>query len=281
MERFTWDSSGLTLNATVWGAADAPLVVLHHGWLDHGRSWDPVARRLAQRLRVVVPDARGHGDSEWVGAGGSYYFPDYVLDLHRLLDALGATEPVALVGHSMGGSVVGYFAGAFPARVRRLALVEGFGPPAEDARVFPARLVGFVRTTDEALKARGNEVMPSTAEATRRLRRADPLLSEETAARLAEHATRPAPGGVAWKADPLHKARSGGAFVLDHAMALWANVQCPVLSLDGEKTAFRWPDLPARRAAVKQLEHRVVPGAGHNVHLHAPDALAEALLAFL
>ncbi len=281
---FRWDSGGLSLHAAVWGPDGAPVVVLHHGWLDQCRSWDAVARRLASQFRVVAVDARGHGDSEWVGAGGTYYFPDYLLDLHRLLDALGAREPVALVGHSMGGSVVGYFAGAWPERVRRVALLEGFGPPVEPPDVFPARLRGFVSTVETAMATRGTDgdgVMASLDEAVRRLRRADPLLMPEVALHMAQHATRPAPGGVAWKADPLHKARSGGAFVLEHAVALWRRIACPALSLDGEKTAFRWPDLAERRAAVAGLDHRVIPGAGHNLHVHAPGAVAEALLAFL
>ncbi len=276
---FCWDSGGLSLHAAEWGEPAAPLVVLHHGWLDQCRSWDAVAAPLSQRFRVVVPDARGHGDSEWVGAGGTYYFPDYLLDLHRLLDALGAEKPVALVGHSMGGSVVGYFAGAFPARVSHLALLEGFGPPTEPPDLFPARLAGFVKTVEAA--RREPEVMASLEDAVRRLRRADSLLTEPVAAHMALHATRPVPGGIAWKADPLHKARSGGAFVLEHAMALWRRIECPVLSLDGERTAFRWPDLPDRRAAVRGLQHHVVPGAGHNLHAHAPSAVVAHLLGFL
>ena len=277
----SWQSAGLTLHYVAWGDPAAPLVVIHHGWLDQSRSWDPIAARLSERYRVVVVDARGHGDSEWVGLGASYYFPDYLLDLHHLLDTLGATGPVRLVGHSMGGSVMAYFAGAFPERVSHLVLCEGFGPPAEGTDVAIARLQGFVSTTSAAYSSRAPEVMDSLEQAVRRLRRADSLLPEETARRVAPHATRPVPGGLAWKYDPLHRARIGTAFHVETAIALWQRITAPVLALDGAKSAFQWPDLPARRAAIPTLERRVLPNSGHNLHVHEPDAVADAILAHL
>ena len=62
-------SAGLRLHYVTWG--EGPLVVVHHGFLDHCRSWDRVALALASRWRVVVLDARGHGDSGWIGVGGT------------------------------------------------------------------------------------------------------------------------------------------------------------------------------------------------------------------
>lgn len=271
--RRTWDSGRLTLHAAEWGDPAAPLVVIHHGFLDNARSWDAVAERLAVRWHVLAVDARGHGDSEWVGAGGAYYFPDYVLDVRNLLLSLDDPE-VRLVGHSMGGGVLSYYSGAFPEQVRRLALVEGLGPPPETPANAPRVLRRFVESTRKRQAARFPRPMDSVAAAAARMLRLDPRLEEARALTLAEHSTQPVRGGVVWKHDPLHKARIGSRYNVEDAMAIWREVTAPVLVVRGAASRFVWPDYPARIAAFKDAREAVIEDAGHNVHVHAPAALA-------
>ncbi len=120
-------ANGLAHHVIRWG--DRPVdVVFCHGFLDVGWSFDAVAQELVTAGHGVASfDWRGHGQTEWAGAGGYYHFPDYVLDLEELLPQLSA-EPVHLVGHSMGGSVCAMFAAARPEKVRTLTLIEGIGP---------------------------------------------------------------------------------------------------------------------------------------------------------
>src|SRR5512135_2377993 len=90
----------LKLHLIEWGAGDR-VVLLLHGFLEHARVWDWVAPRLAAAgYHVYALDWRGHGDSQWVGAGGYYHFIDYVADLGAVVRQL--PERVALVAHSMG-----------------------------------------------------------------------------------------------------------------------------------------------------------------------------------
>ncbi len=121
-------STGLTYNVHEWGAEHATTIVLVHGFLDLAWGWDEVPARLADRFHVVAPDLRGHGDSDWIGAGGYYHFFDYLADLDDVVRRLGRGK-VGLVGHSMGGSVAAYWAGTRPEAVRALVLLEGLGPP--------------------------------------------------------------------------------------------------------------------------------------------------------
>ncbi len=101
---------GTPIHYEVGGAGDP--VILVHGITESGRSWEPVAGRLVDRYRVVVPDLRGHGSSE---KGPSYDLGALAGDVASVAMAEGLVNP-RLVGHSLGGAVVSALAGGFPAR---------------------------------------------------------------------------------------------------------------------------------------------------------------------
>src|SRR5260370_32799828 len=98
-------AAGVGDRVVEWGEGDH-VVVLIHGFLDHAWGWARTVEAGLQHpsLRVVAPDMRGHGDSDWIGAGGYYHFVDYLADLHALVEQLGGAR-LSLVGHSMGGSI--------------------------------------------------------------------------------------------------------------------------------------------------------------------------------
>lgn len=60
-----YHSRGLRLHYLDWGNESAPLLILVHGGLEHARVWDHLAPQLCADWHVVVPDLRGHGDSDW------------------------------------------------------------------------------------------------------------------------------------------------------------------------------------------------------------------------
>ncbi|MFD2578895.1 alpha/beta fold hydrolase [Novosphingobium colocasiae] len=96
------DIDGSRRHLVEWGEPGAPTVLLQHGMRDHARSWDWFASRLARDHHVVVPDLRGHGDSDW-SAEGAYGLSDYVFDLAEIVASLGLAG-FDLVGHSLGGA---------------------------------------------------------------------------------------------------------------------------------------------------------------------------------
>ena len=94
--------------------AGPPLALLHAGLLSH-REWEPVAERLAERHRVVMPDLPLHGDSE--DRPRHPYTLDWVAELMGgfFADVLGA-EPL-LVGHGAGAEILIWETGPAPAEV--------------------------------------------------------------------------------------------------------------------------------------------------------------------
>jgi 3-oxoadipate enol-lactonase len=123
---------GVRLACEVSGAPAAPPMVLLHGLGERGASWAPVMTRFAERFRVVAPDLRGHGDSDWPG---SYSFQLMADDVLGLLDQLGF-DKVTLVGHSMGASVAYLVTLRKPDRVERL-IIEDAPPPYPRDRAIP------------------------------------------------------------------------------------------------------------------------------------------------
>ena len=109
-------------------SAEAPLVVLLHGFPECSSSWDGVQRVLAARgYRVVAPDMRGYGGSDKPRGVKAYTIPRLVGDVAGLVRALGATR-AHLVGHDWGGVVAWWTAMLEPGVVDHLAIVNAPHP---------------------------------------------------------------------------------------------------------------------------------------------------------
>jgi pimeloyl-ACP methyl ester carboxylesterase len=274
-------ATGLTYNVLEWdgpasGAGSDLTFLLVHGFTDLGYAWHEVAERLAAHGHVLAPDLRGHGDSDWVGAGGYYYFMDYVADLDDVIHQL-ARPRLVIAGHSMGGSVSAYYTGMRPERVTALALFEGLGPPDM------ADLDGPIRTgmwIDTWRIARAKAMpMASLDDAIDRLRKRDDRLGPELAQRLAEAGTRVTARGVEWKHDPLHLTFGPYAYRLEVATRYWQRITCPVLVIDGADSRLNLPEdeRARRRAELANHRHVVVADAGHAIPRHQPGRVAELI----
>jgi pimeloyl-ACP methyl ester carboxylesterase len=273
-------ATGLTYNVLEWGAEHAQTIVLVHGFLDLAWGWDEVPALLAARgYHVVAPDLRGHGDSDWVGAGGYYHFFDYLPDLDEVVTRL-ARGKVVMCGHSMGGSVAAYWAGTRPEKVRALVLLEGIGPP-EATTPVPERTARWI---DAWRLARGAaKVMPSIEDAAARLRKHDHLLDATRALALASRGTRAVPGGFSWKHDPLHLTQGPYPYRVDTAAQFWSRVTAPVLYVEGAQSRFRLADADTERRLSAFPDHTrtVIPGVGHMMMRHDPAAVAAAILSVI
>jgi lipase len=104
-----------------WGDASAPPLVCLHGVTGHGERFKQLAEeRWASTFRVIAPDLRGHGRSDWEPP---WSFSTHVADLVETIDALGIAQADWL-GHSFGGRLVLELAAAHPERLRRAVLLD-------------------------------------------------------------------------------------------------------------------------------------------------------------
>lgn len=98
-----------------------PLVMIHAGVAD-SRQWNNEFPYFAEQYKVLRYDMRGYGKSEPVEGEFSH-----MSDLVTLLDQVRLTDPLILMGCSMGGGLAMDFALAYPKRARALIMVDA-GP---------------------------------------------------------------------------------------------------------------------------------------------------------
>jgi pimeloyl-ACP methyl ester carboxylesterase len=254
-------------------------ILLLHGFLDSGATWDLVAAPLARAGHdVVAPDLRGFGESESVGAGGYYHFADYVADVAELVQSLAARR-LGVVGHSMGGTIAALFAGACPDAVERLALLEGMGPVGSEPGFAVDRMQAWLR--DLARVDRAPRVLTSIHEAVERLVLHHPSVSREVIESRAKLLTRPdGHGRLTWAYDPLHRTTSPTPFQVEGFKEFLRKIRAPTLVVSGGLTGWHPPDEGERLSCIPQAIPFDMPGAGHMMHWTQPEVLSKGLLEF-
>ncbi len=93
-------------------------VVFLHGLFGQGRNWTQIGKSLAVRHRVILVDLPHHGHSSWEDRF------DYLRVADQVAGLMDADDPVALVGHSLGGKVAMVLALRHPELVERLCVVD-------------------------------------------------------------------------------------------------------------------------------------------------------------
>jgi pimeloyl-ACP methyl ester carboxylesterase len=286
---------GLQHHVRIWGelSPECPPIVMLHGWMDVGASFQFVVDALAGERPVIAPDWRGFGLTDAHGTD-NFWFPDYLADLDGLLDHYLPDTPADIVGHSMGGNVLMFYAGARPQRVRRLVNLEGFGMARTQPEQAPTR---YAKWMDELKSwARGEldlQTYPERAGVARRLMRTNPRLSQDKADWLASHWAAPkvrADGGGAWAilGDAAHKIINANLYRVDEAIELYKAISAPVLAVEAVDGVIQtWKkrgiqdDFLERLRHVPQLELVRLEDAGHMMHHDRPAEVAALIEAFM
>jgi len=118
------DVGEVSLHVALAGEGEGPLVVLLHGFPEFWWSWRYQLLALAEAgFRVAAPDLRGYNLSDQPAEVAEYGIEHLTADVHGLIRALGY-ESAHVVGHDWGAVVAWEFAMRYPARVRRLAILN-------------------------------------------------------------------------------------------------------------------------------------------------------------
>ena len=282
----------LDYHVRTWGQPQVgrPPLVMVHGWMDVGASYQFVVDALKEERHVIAPDWRGYG---LTGSGGvdNFWFPDYMADLDFLLDHYAGEQPVDLVGHSMGGNIVMFYAGVRPERIRRLVNLEGFGMPATVPAQAPGR---YAKWMDELKKLHRGELdlsqYPEVNGVARRLMKTNPRLTQDKADWLARHWAQADEQGR-WKVlgDPAHKITNAQLYRVEEVLEIYQRISAPVLAVEAEDNSLdRWwqgkftlAQYHERLKSVPNVRVERIANAGHMMHHDQPEVLAAHLDAFL
>src|SRR5215831_3020460 len=242
--------------------AGAPLLLLHGG-LSDGRSWAPQLESLAHEYDVVAWDAPGCGGS--ADPAADLRLADYADAVADLVRALGA-GPVHLAGHSFGAGLAIEVYGRHRQLVRSLVLSGAYAgwrgslPPAEVEARLSRALAELDRPpaewADDFLTSLfGHSAAPETVEAARAM-----ILDVR-------------PAGVRSMLT---------AFASADLRAVLPTIAVPALLIYGAEDV-RAPRgvAEALHAAIPGSRLILVPAAGHDVNLEAPEEYDAAVRAFL
>jgi pimeloyl-ACP methyl ester carboxylesterase len=278
------DIRGLRYHCRIWGRAGRPRLFMLHGWMDVSASFQFLVDAMREDWQIIAPDWRGYGLSAW-GPADSYWFPDYMGDLDRLLAYFEPESPTTLIGHSMGGNIASMYAGVRPERVAHLVNLEGFGMSRSEPGKAPQR---YAKWLAQLADKPGFRDYADFAELARRMRAGNPRLTEARAHYLAQHWGREnAAGRVELRSDPAHKLINPVSYQLEEAMACWRNVAAPVLWIDGaesktmERMRINGGDHEARKACFRTISAHTIQDAGHMLHHDQPETLARLIEAHL
>jgi len=278
------DSHGLRIAVHEWGSESAPPLLMAHGGFDFARTFDVFAPLLADAgWRVVSWDHRGHGDSEHAAL---YSWEADLRDAVSVFDSV-TQDPVPVVGHSKGGSLMLQFADALPHRVSHLANLDGLPsrrsfPDVSDhqrTKLMAQEITGWLdhrRSLVDASRKPG-----TIEELAARRARMNPRLSTEWLEYLVTVGAREDADGWRWKIDPTLRFGGFGPWRPEWSMMRLPDIGVPVLAVLGtEPDPMGWgtatADVLSHLPPGGRLER--LEGAGHFLHIERPDAVAELVL---
>jgi 3-oxoadipate enol-lactonase len=257
---------GVTLGCEMRGTGTT--IVLLHGFPLDRRMWDAQIEMLSQSFRVIAPDLRGFGQSslEPADVDSGVGMDHHATDVLAILDALGVTETVVLVGFSMGGYVAFQIALKHPARVRGLVLCDtravGDTEEAAAGRLKMANAVLDANSPEPALNAMLPKLLAPESHEQR----------PEVVAAIKEMILRQSPGGVA-------AAQRGMARREDVRDEL-KKILCPVLGIVGTADVISTPkEMREIIDALPDARLTEIPG-GHMTPMENAEAVTEAIKEF-
>jgi pimeloyl-ACP methyl ester carboxylesterase len=245
-----------------------PVLLLHGFPLDH-TMWKAQIAALAVHARVIAPDLRGFGESPLgdVDPQHKISMEQYANELNELLDALEITEPIVLVGFSMGGYIAWQFMRKYGHRLRALVQCDTrAGADTEEGRA------GRIKMADNVAEwgaARVAEMMGPKLFSARALETKPELMAE---VRRVVKNTSPAAIAAAQR----------GMAARPDVTALLPTIEVPTLVLVGDADAISPPaEMQAIAAAIPDADFVVIPNSGHMTTMENSADVNHALVLFI
>lgn len=249
--------TGIRLHYASQGANDAPAVLMLHGVTDSWFSFSRVLSLLPADLRAVVPDQRGHGDSD--KSAGEFTLDSMAADAVALLDALDISRAI-VVGHSMGSLVAQRVAALAGDRVLSLLLLASAATARNDV---VQDLVGEVDKLEDPVSVDFISAFQAST-----IHRPVPREFFETAVRESQKV-------------PAHVWKAAFRSLFD-SPAVPVPATCPVSILWGDRDGvFSLWDQEALRRHIPTSSFAALKDVGHSMHWEVPDVVVREMVGIL
>jgi 3-oxoadipate enol-lactonase len=240
-----------------------PVVLLHPFPCDH-EFWHPVAAALDSRYRLILPDLRGHGDSE-IGEGPAQ-MRKHANDVVRILDAAGIAK-AAFVGCSIGGYILFEIWRRFRERVTSVALCDT-RPQADTAEARSNRLKTAAAVLEQGTEQFMEPMIPKLMGRTTLSTRSDVVAAARAMIRK-------------MSAENISLVLRGMAERPDSVADL-KSINVPTLIVIGKEDVLSTvADGELMRENIGGSRLKVIPKAGHYAPLEQPDLVGPLLRQFL
>ena len=246
-----------------------PVLVLLHGFMGDGHDWDETAAYFSEDFRILAVDLPGHGES--LPVSDRYItITGVAVMLRDLFDTL-EIDQAHVVGYSMGGRLALNFAVYFPERCLGV-VAESASPGLETAKERLLRIKHDERLAERLEESGLDEFVHNWYEQPlfQSLKRFPKVLNEMITRRLLN--------------DPVELVNSLRMLGAGMMAPLWhklADSKVPLLFIAGELDE-KYRDVARRLGDLcPSAEVRIIPGAGHIVHVEQPMLFRRAIRKFL
>ena len=130
MEFFSLEND-IDIAYEISGNIAGPKMVLIHGLYVNSDSWKFQVDEFKKDFHILRFDLRGHGRT--TKPKQSFKVRNYVDDMKKLLDHLGWTEELYIVGHSLGGMIALLYTLENSSQVKKLVVADSFCFVAQEA----------------------------------------------------------------------------------------------------------------------------------------------------
>jgi len=243
---------------------DGPSVILLHPFPANHEFWLPVAQSLSTRYRLIMPDLRGHGESD-IGEGPAT-MAKHAVDIARVMDDADVGR-APMVGISIGGYALFEFWRQQRGRVAALGL-SNTKAPADSPEAQAGRLQAAAEVMERGTEPFFQSMIPRLLGKTTRETRPDLVaVALEMMRKMSPADVAAVQRGMAERPDSVDTLKT---------------INVPTLLLTGDEdtlTGLNEAELMHRHIAGSEL--RVFPKAGHYSPWEQPEAAGRLLRQFL
>ena len=229
MTEFELPLSTLTMRGVRYGDENNPALIALHGWLDNAASFRPLSELLTD-YQLIALDFAGHGKSDHRAIGAHYHLIDNIQDLHEAITALALPE-VNIVAHSMGGILAAMYAACFPGLVKKLVVIESFGPLTMEPETGHEQLRKSIESRIES--AAKTPRHPGSMETAVKARMMAGKMQKKSADLLMQRNIDVSGESLRWSTDPKLRTISSMRLTEEQANNFISQVTCPWLAILG------------------------------------------------